>query len=151
MKKVFRSFAALAVSVLTLTSCLSKTTFAEFQTAAKEAANKEANYTKVSFSGKIKSSGMTIEMDGVGFELKDDKWTATDKTEAVNGAVGLVLIATTVWTVAVTENTSYNYYIGGGFKVENAENTKEYDEWNEYGYLIATSDGTNTLKASWSK
>ncbi len=149
MKKIFRSFAALAVSVLTLTSCLSKTTFAEFQTAVKEV--KEADFTKVSFSGKIKSSGVTIDMDGSGFEKKDGKWAANDKTELVQGTIGLTLISTTVATAAIAEDTSLNYYIGGGFKVENAENTKEYTEWNEYGLFIATSDGTNTIKASWSK
>ena len=151
MNKVIRSFAALAVSVLTLTSCLSKTTFSDFKTAADEASKKTNEFTKVTFSGKYESMGATVEMDGSGFEIKDGKWTANDKTKAAQATIGGLLIANTVFLYTSSEDKSLNYYTGNGFKIETAENTKEYTQWNEFGLLVATSDGTNTLRAAWSK
>ena len=151
MNKVIRSFAALAVSVLTLTSCLSKTTFEDFKTAADEASKKTNEFTKVTFSGKYESMGATVEMDGSGFEIKDGKWTANDKTKAAQATIGGLLIANTVFLYTSSEDKSLNYYTGNGFKIETAENTKEYTQWNEFGLLVATSDGTNTLRAAWSK
>lgn len=151
MNKVIRSLAALAVSVLTLTSCLSKTTFADFKTAADEASKKTNEFTKVTFSGKYESMGATVEMDGSGFEIKDGKWAANDKTKAAQATIGGLLIANTVFLHTASEDKSLNYYTGNGFKIETAENTKEYTQWNEFGLLVATSDGTNTLRAAWSK
>jgi hypothetical protein len=151
MNKVIRSFAALAVSVLTLTSCLSKTTFEDFKAAADEASEKTNEFTKVTFSGKYKSSGFTVEMDGSGFEIKNGKWVANEKTETAQASLGTMLIANTVFLHTSSEDKSLNYYTGNGFKIETAENTKEYTQWNEFGLLVATSDGTNTLRAAWSK
>ncbi len=151
MKKVLRSFAALAVTALTLTSCLSKTTYAEFKEKADEAYKVLAEYTTVKFSGKYTYSGATVDMTDVTFTQVGANviYTPAEGTSIAQAALGTFLVENTANTVV--ENSSLNYYVGGGFKIENTENTKQYTEWNEYGLLTAISNGTNTIKATWSK
>lgn len=149
MKKISRvvSMLGLVALSLNLTSCLKKVTFEEFCTAAKERTKEE--YTSVSFSGKVEYKGVTVSMDDTSASWKDNKWEV--KGEALQIIVGDVLVAITVDLYTTKEDKSLNYYTGGGFKIEDIENSKSYHEFNSSGYFTVISDGTNTIKASWSK
>lgn len=149
MKKISRvaSMLGLVALSLNLTSCLSKVTFDEFCTAVKNKTVEE--YTKVTFSGKVTSEGITLDMSGASASWKDNDWDVTGSAAQV--LIGGVLMATTVDMYTVKEDSSLNYYTGSGFKVENKEDTKNYTEFNSSGYLVVVTDGSNTLKASYSK
>lgn len=153
MKKSIRSVLALGVSAIALTSCTSKVTFAEFQEAVGKIKDNTVEYTSVKFSGKYSAAGATLYFNDIKFTYKDGEVKMSDEAsnKLVLSAAALVLVAITPATYAVTENTSLNYYTGDSFKVEDKENTKKYTTWNESGLLTALSDGTNTIKASWSK
>lgn len=155
MKKSLRSLAVLSVAALGLTSCVSKCTFAEFKEAAQN--REKESYTKVSFSGKYKTEGTTFDMSGYSATFASNNWKVTANSDdsafdqAAKIIVGGALIAITVDVYTVAENTNYTYYKGSGFKIENSGDTKSYWEFNSSGYFTAISDGTNTIKASWSK
>lgn len=153
MKKSIRSVLAFGVSAIALTSCTSKVTFAEFQEAVKKISDNKVDYTSVEFSGKYTSKGATLDFNDIKFTYKDGKVSlseaAADKL-LLSTAAGF-LVGITASTYAITEDTSLTYFAGDGFKVEKTDNTKEYKTWNESGLITALSDGTNTIKASWSK
>lgn len=153
MKKSIRSVLALGVSAIALTSCTSKVTFAEFKEAVGKIKDNTVEYTSVKFSGKYSASGLTLDFTDIKFTYKDGKVTMSDGASAkpALSVAALALVGITAATYAVTEDTSLNYYTGDSFKVEEKENTKKYTTWNESGLLTALSDGTNTIKASWSK
>lgn len=87
-------------------------------------------------------------MTGVTATKTSNGWGTADGTEATQTAVATVLIADTASTVA--EDESYTYYDGDGFKVVYSEDGKEYNEWDKYGMLTKTTDGTNTITLKWS-
>lgn len=149
MKKLSRvaSMLGLVALSLNLTSCLKKVTFDDFCTAAKNKTKEE--YTKVTFSGKVKNEGLTLDMEGTSATWKDDDWDVTGS--ALQIVMGAALVSITVDTYTVKEDTSLNYYTGSGFKIEDKDNSKSYTEFNSSGYFVLVTDGTNTLKASWSK
>lgn len=153
MKKSIRSVLALGVSAIALTSCTSKVTFAEFQDAVKKISDNKVDYTSVKFSGKYTSNGTTLDFNDIQFTYKDGKVSLSDAAadKLVLSVAALALVGVTAATYAVTEDTSLTYYTGDSFKVEKTANTKEYKTWNESGLITALSDGTNTIKASWSK
>lgn len=153
MKKSIRSVLALGVSAIALTSCTSKVTFAEFQDAVKKISDNKVDYTSVKFSGKYTSNGTTLDFNDIQFTYKDGKVSLSDAAadKLVLSVAALALVGVTAATYAVTEDTSLTYYTGDSFKVEKTANTKVYKTWNESGLITALSDGTNTIKASWSK
>lgn len=153
MKKGLRSVAMFSLCALTLASCTSKVSFADFQTAVGKIKDNTVSYTSVKFSGKYSASGATLDFNDIKFTYKDNKLTMSDEAsnKLVLSAAALVLVAITPATYAVAEDTSLTYYAGDGFKVEKTENTKVYTTWNESGLITALSDGSNTIKASWSK
>lgn len=149
MKKISRvaSMLGLVALSLNLTSCLSKVTFDEFCTAVKNKTVEE--YTKVTFSGKVTIEGITLDMSGASASWKDNDWDVTGSAAQVLMGGGLMTMTVDMYTVK--EDSSLNYYTGSGFKVENKEDTKNYTEFNSSGYLVVVTDGSNTLKASYSK
>lgn len=142
MRKSLRGVVALAVSALALTSCLSKVSFADFQTGVKNAESSE--YTKVKFSGKYNST----EFSGKELSWANGSISVSVDTET---AAAIVFMSTVgnIGLYTAAENTNYTYYTGGGFKVEMSE--KEYVEWNSAALFTKWTNGTDTLSASWSK
>lgn len=142
----------LAVSVLTLASCgKSKVSYDDFHSAATSVEASDYNY--VAFSGKYTAKLLgvtsTVDLSKVTATKTSSGWGTADGTETAQTTVALALIIDTAATVGKSDD--YKYYSGDGFKVEYDADGKKYDEWNKYGLLTKTTDGTNTITLSWSK
>lgn len=168
MKKGLRSVGMLSLAVLTLASCSSKVSFADFKSKADEALKKDVEYKTAKVTGSIKNksddskseSGINADLSVSGRVL-----TGTSLTDAKGILYGALLTSFGLGTFAVSENTDWTYYAGGSFKVaysdkdEDGNKSNASIEWNEYGLVTvinAAGTGSNSssfynLKVTYSK
>lgn len=165
MKKVLSSVAMLSVCALSLASCASKVSFADFQTKAKEALKKDVEYKTAKITGSMTSKTEKKESKtDISAECNVNGRVLTPKSLS-DTAYSVVVTAFGLGTFGLSEISGATYYAGGSFKVTYSEKDDEGNsssskvEWNEYGLVTvihAKGTGTNSktvynLKVSYSK
>ncbi len=168
MKKGLRSIGMMSLAVLTLASCTSKVSFADFKTKAGEALKKTVEYKTAKVTGSIKSKSDNSKSEsGIDADLtvKDRVLTGTSLTDVKGIAYGTILTSFGLGSFTVAENTDWTYYAGGNFKVAYSDKDEDGNkvdasiEWNEYGLVTSVkTSGTGkdsssfyNLKVTYSK
>ena len=165
MKKVLSSVAMLSVCALSLASCASKVSFADFQTKAKEALKKDVEYKTAKITGSMVTKTEKNEnKTNISAECNVNGRVLTPKS-LTDTAYSVVVTAFGLGTFGLTEITGATYYAGSSFKVayseedEDGNKTSSKVEWNEYGLVTVInakgsgkdSKATYNLKVSYSK
>lgn len=170
MKKSIRGLAMLGVCALSLASCTSKVTFADFQTKANEALKKECDFTKGEVTGTVSSKSSDNKSESkIKADIKVTKKVISPASVTGNNGndaiYGVFLNLYTLATYTVAEDSNLTYYAGGSFKVTYTQEDEDKNkvsasiEWNEYGLVTAikgvgkdsNSKSTYDLKVTYSK
>lgn len=143
MKKGLRGLVMLSVCALSLASCASKVSFADFKSKAGEAVKKTVEYTTATVSGSAttRSSDSKSEQK-ISANLKVNGRLITPASLS-DTAYAVIVNAFGITTYTVAERDGYTYYAGGSFKV--TYETKDDDgnkasssvAWNEFGLVTA--------------
>ena len=140
-------------SLVLLTACAPKTTYAEFHAKAVAALEKakEKSFT-VTLKGTYKDdNGEKKNYDNITINWNKGSFEATSALHLDEVFLAVTLTALRADVVAESDNTTY--YAGSSFKtVYEKDGNKETTTWNQYGLLatVKSSDGDN-LKVSYKK
>lgn len=143
MKKGLRSLVTLSVCALSLASCASKVSFAEFQFKAGEAVKKTVEYTTATVSGSATASSSDSKSEKkISANLKVDGHIITPASLS-DTAYAVIVNSFGITTYTVAEQEGYTYYAGGSFKVtyetkdDEGNKSSSSVEWNEFGLVTA--------------
>ena len=153
-------------SLVLLTACAPKTTYADFHEKAVAAAKKDSGYTKAVVNGTSKSGNTTYEFKNVELKVTNGRYDVTNVTlsEVANytaeqlAAYALIAVEAQSVTEKQQDDESkgtVTYYAGSTFKVvAKDDNGSATYTWNKFGLLKtlkSTGDNETNIKVKWSK